>query len=76
MKYISIPIGEERVANQFLAELYDTTYKIRGKQNYDPKISERTPQTVDELQRKKNQQTPNINVPLVDPSAPANFLFK
>lgn len=76
VKYISIPIGEERVANQFLAELYDTTYKLRGKQNYDPKISERTPQTVDELQRKKSQQTPNINVPLVDPSAPANYLFK
>jgi hypothetical protein len=43
-KYVEVSLGEDEIANQFLAAIYDSNYKQR-KSNYDTTISEKTPKT-------------------------------
>lgn len=60
-KTLVVPLDSESVANQWLASAYDTTWKDRGKTNYETDISERTQKSIDNLDK---VQVPLKPVPL------------
>lgn len=68
-KTVKVYLGQDQIANQSLARLYDNTTKATGK-NYDPKITERTPKTAREAMK-------TVYAPLKEkPAATADFLFQ